>query len=86
VGPPQAAEAPNQRKSRYARLPTPGPSLAGRVRSGLIQPDQKLFEDLERTHLAVHGERLAQSVADAGMHRRRRDFHEAPGGSMDHGF
>src|SRR5438309_5125590 len=30
VGPPQAGETPTQQRSRYARPPTPDPSLAGR--------------------------------------------------------
>ena len=54
--------------------------------SGLIQPDQQFLEHVERAQFAVHRERFAQGVADAGMDGRRRDFHEAPGGSMNHGF
>ena len=53
------------------------PAFAGMTISS-SSCDQQILEHRERAHFAVHGESLAQGVADAGMHRRRRHFHEAP--------
>lgn len=44
----------------------------------VVEADQKFLEHRQRADLAVHRESLAQGVPDAGMHRRRRDLHEAP--------
>ncbi len=44
----------------------------------IVQPDEQFLEHREGADLAVHRESLAQRVPDAGMHRRRRDLHEAP--------
>ena len=52
----------------------------------LVEADEQFLEHGERADFAVHGESLAEGVADAGVHRRRRDLHEAPGRSVDHGF
>jgi hypothetical protein len=61
------------KRSRYRREKA---RAVSRLR--LVQPEQKLLEHVERTYFAVHLESLAERIADAGMHRRRRDLHEAP--------
>lgn len=55
-------------------------------RSVVVETDEQFLEHGEGADFAVHRESLAQGVPDAGMNRRRRDLHEAPCGSVDHGL
>jgi hypothetical protein len=52
----------------------------------LVEAGEKILEYVERPRLSVHCISLAQSVADSGMHGRRRHLDESPGGSLNHGF
>src|SRR5438874_1858672 len=63
---------------------------AGRLRARTsilaVEAGEEILERLERAHFAVHGEGLAQGVADAGVDGGRGHLHEPPGGSMHHRF
>ncbi len=51
---------------------------AVRASALLVEAGEEILEHLERAHFAVHGEGLAQRIADAGVDGGRSHLHEPP--------
>jgi glutamate-ammonia-ligase adenylyltransferase len=74
------------RKNKPLRNGRRGEDLPARIALLIVEAREQILEHLERADLAVHRESLTERAADAGVNGRRRDLHETPFGSMDHGF